>query len=73
MTTIVPHIDENEPLPKSATEALPDLTPKEELDMRVRTIKLVADLNNTPIEPNAEHQAQAVSLAKQMLDDPTRP
>ena len=71
MTTIVPYIDENEPLPKSATEALPDLTPKEELDMRVRTIKLVADLNNTPIEPNAEHQAQAVSLAKQMLDDPT--
>jgi len=71
MTTIVPYIDENEPLPKSATEALPDLTPKEELDMRVRTIKLVADLNNTPIEPTAEHQAQAVSLAKQMLDDPT--
>ena len=71
MTTIVPYIDENEPLPKSATEALPDLTPKEELDMRVRTIKLVADLNNTPIEPNAEHQAQAVSLAKQMLDAPT--
>jgi hypothetical protein len=54
--TIVPYIEENEPLPKTAVEAMPDLTPKEELDMRVRTIKLVADLNGTPLEPNKEQQ-----------------
>jgi hypothetical protein len=69
--TIVPYIEENEPLPKTAVEAMPDLTPKEELDMRVRTIKLVADLNGTPLEPNKEQQEQAVTLAKQMMDDPT--
>ena len=69
--TIVPFIEENEPLPKTATEAMPQLTPKEELEMRVRTIKLVADLNNTPIEPTKEHQEQAVALGKQMMDDPT--
>ena len=69
--TIVPFIEENEPLPKTATEAMPELTPKEELDMRVRTIKLVADLNNTPLEPTKEQQEQAVTLAKQMMDDPT--
>jgi hypothetical protein len=69
--TIVPYIEENEPLPKTAVEAMPDLTPKEELDMRVRTIKLVADLNGTPLEPTKEQQEQAVTLAKQMMDDPT--
>ena len=69
--TIVPYIEENEPLPKSATEAMPELSPKEELDMRVRTIKLIADLNNTPLEPTKEQQEQAVTLAKQMMDDPT--
>lgn len=69
--TIVPYIEENQPLPKTATEAMPELTPKEELDMRVRTIKLVADLNNTPLEPTKEQQEQAVALAKQMMDDPT--
>ena len=69
--TIVPYIEENEPLPKSATEAMPNLSPKEELDMRVRTIKLIADLNNTPIEPTKEHQEQAVALGKQMMDDPS--
>jgi hypothetical protein len=70
MTTIVPLIEENQPLPKSAVEALPELTPKEELEMRVRTIKLVADLNGTPIEPTKEHQEEATALAKQMIDDP---
>ena len=69
--TIVPYIEENEPLPKSATEAMPELSPKEELDMRVRTIKLIADLNNTPLEPTKEQQEQAVTLAKQMMDYPT--
>ena len=69
--TIVPYIEENEPLPKSATEAMPELSPKEELDMRVRTIKLIADLNNTPLEPTKEQQEQAVTLAKQMMEDPT--
>jgi hypothetical protein len=68
---MVPYIEENEPLPKSAVEAMPELTPKEELDMRVRTIKLVADLNNTPLEPTKKQQEQAVTLAKQMMDDPT--
>jgi len=70
MHEYVPDIEEDIPLPSKASEALPDLTPSEELEMRARTIKLLADLSGTPIQPNADHQAEANSLAKQMMSDP---
>jgi hypothetical protein len=66
----MPDIDEDIPLPKKATEAMPDLTPHEELEMRVNTMKLLADLTGTPISPSAEHQAQAIELAKEMTANP---
>lgn len=70
MNVIVPNIDEDIPLPASALEALPDLSPQEELEMRARTIKLIADLNNTPIEPSPEHMDTAREVAKQMMHNP---
>jgi uncharacterized protein YhaN len=68
--TVVPEIEENIPLPASAADEMPQLSPKEELDMRARTIKLLADINGDPITPSEEQKEVAQSLAKQMMQDP---
>lgn len=73
MTTnniIVPEIEENVALPKSAAEAMPELSLKESLDMHARTIKLVSDLNGTPLNPSEEDKDEARELAKQILANP---
>ena len=64
---IIPHIEEDVPLPANATEAFPELSPKEELDARARTITLIAELNKTPLYPTAEHMSQAKEIATQMM------
>jgi len=66
----VPDIDDDVPLPMRASEVLPDLSPQEELEMRVNTMKMLADLMGKPIEPTPEHEAEAYELAKQMTSDP---
>lgn len=63
-------IDEGIPLPRSATEALPELSPAEELDMRARTIKLLADLTDSPLSASDEDADTAMQLAQQMMEDP---
>jgi len=40
------------------------------LDMHARTIKLVADLNGTPIAPTEEDKDEARELAKRVLANP---
>ena len=70
MNTLLPDIEDDIPLPASAYEAMPDLTPQEEIEMRARTIKLVADLNHQPIEPTPEHIETARQVAKQMVHNP---
>ena len=70
MTTIVPTIEENVPLPKAASEAMPELSLKESLDMHARTIKLVADLNGSPIAPTEEDKDQARALVKEIIQNP---
>ena len=70
MQTLVPYIEDNIPLPASAAEALPDLTPAEELSMRVRTIKLVSDLTGQPIIPTDEEKDAAEEMARKMMEDP---
>ena len=67
---IIPHIEENIPLPAGATEAFPELTPKQELDARARTITLLAELNGTPLTPTAANVEQAKEIATQMVSDP---
>lgn len=68
--SFIPDIDDDIPLPVRAAEVLPDLTPAEELEMRVNTMKLLADLSGKPIEPTEKHQSEAYELAKQMTLDP---
>lgn len=70
MQTLVPYIDENIPLPASAAEALPELTPAQELNMRVRTIKLISDLTGQPIIPTEQDKDAAEEMAKKMMEDP---
>lgn len=70
MQTLIPDIDDDIPLPRNATEAMPPLSPKEELDMRARTIKVLADLAGAVLEPSEEHIEEATTLAREMISNP---
>lgn len=69
-----PDIEQNVPLPDSAKEAYPDLTPREELDMRARTIKMLSDLTGRPLAPDGGDRDAARRLATEMVNGgPIRP
>jgi len=68
----MPDIDDDVPLPSSAMEALPELSPTEELEMRARTIKLISDLTGVAIAPDAEQAEVAKDLARDMMTDPKK-
>lgn len=70
MLVAVPDIEENFALPANAVDALPELTPVEELNMRARTIMLLAELTGETLLPDEAGQDQARGLAKQMMQDP---
>jgi len=67
---MMPPLEENIPLPKSATEALPELTNEEELEMMANTIKLCSDLMGEEIKPTEEDIDEAKHIAKTMIADP---
>lgn len=67
---LIPDIEEGVPLPANAKEALPNLSPTEELQMRAATIKLLADLQGKPIKPGLDDVDEAHVLAKAMVSDP---
>lgn len=69
---LIPDIDDDVPLPSSATEALPELSPIEELEMRARTIKMISDLTGTPVSPDADQAEAAKDLAREMMTDPKK-
>jgi hypothetical protein len=69
---LVPEIEESIPLPANAAEALPDLQPEQEIEMRARTIKLIADITGVPISPDEDDKAAAVLIAREMMADPDR-
>ena len=67
---MVPHIEEDIALPKNAREALPEMSPEEELSMRSNTVKLISDLAGENIEPTKENMEQAEEVAKEMMKNP---
>lgn len=67
---LIPEIDESVPLPANAAEALPDLTPEAEIEMRARTIKLISDLTGVALAPDEEDMATARQIAKAHLENP---
>ena len=69
-TVVVPHIEDEIPIPKNAKEALPDLSPQEELDARTNTIKMLADIQDENIEPSEENMEEAEVLAQEMMANP---
>ena len=71
---LVPDIEEGLPLPKNASEALPTLSPREELDRIANTIKGLSDLTDTPLEFDASDVESAKKVAKELVQNPkTRP
>lgn len=66
----VPNIEDNIPLPKNARDALPELTPHQELQARTNTIKLVSDIMGESIETTPEQAMEAEKVAKEMMDNP---
>ena len=67
---LYPDIEESIPLPSSAADAMPELSPKDELDMRARTIKLLSDLSGVPLVPQMKNRDEAEHLARQMMENP---
>ena len=68
--TIIPHLEDNVPLPKNAREALPELSNEEELEMVANTIKLISDLTGEPIQTTKEDIAEAKTVAETMVKHP---
>ena len=69
---LVPDIEDSIPLPASAREAFPELTAPEEIEMRARTIKLISDITQVPIEPTNEDAETATKLAREMVENPDK-
>tara|TARA_R110002095_G_scaffold66829_2_gene56777 strand:- start:726 stop:1307 length:582 start_codon:yes stop_codon:yes gene_type:complete len=69
-TVVVPHIEDDIPIPKSAREALPNLSPQEELEARTNTIKMLADIQDENIEPSQDNMEEAEILAEEMMSNP---
>ena len=67
---IIPHVEENIPLPKNAVDAFPELSPAEELTMRANVVKLMSDLTGKPLIPTQENADQAKAIAKEMVTNP---
>ena len=67
---IVPHIEDDVPLPKDSKDAMPDMSVNEELNMRAKTIKEIADIKGENIEPGYSDVEDAEELAKEMMQNP---
>ena len=68
---MMPNIEEDIPLPKNPKDAMPELGMEEELQVRVETVKTIADLKGEPIpDANPKEQQKAVDFVKQVMTDP---
>lgn len=68
---MMPNIEEDVPLPKNAKDAMPELGMEEELQVRVETVKTIADLKGEPIpDANPVEQQKAVDFVKKVMTDP---
>jgi len=65
-----PILEEDIVLPRNASEALPDLTTEEELEVLANTIKLCADMMGEELKPEKEDLEEAKDIAKTMISSP---
>lgn len=67
---IVPHIEDDVPIPTDAKDAMPDMSVNDELNMRAKTIKEISDIKQENIEPSYSDVENAEELAKEMMQNP---
>lgn len=67
---IVPHIEDDVPLPKDSKDAMPQMSVNDELNMRAKTIKEISDIKQENIEPSYSDVEDAEELAKEMMQNP---
>ena len=71
---LVPEIEDSIPLPKNAAEALPPMSPLEEIDRTAATVKEISDLTGHPIIPDSQDIEVAREVAREIIKNPkTRP
>lgn len=69
---IVPPIEQNEPIPPNAREALPPLTNEQEIEMVGNTIKLISDLTGQPIQATQADIDEAKTVIETMIKEPEK-
>lgn len=68
---MMPNIEEDVPIPKTSKDAMPELSMEKELQVRVETIKTIADLKGEPIpDASPTEQQKAVDFVKRVMTDP---
>ena len=68
---MMPNIEEGVAIPKSSKEAMPEMSMEKELQVRVETIKTIADLKGEPIpDASPKEQQNAVDFVKRVMTDP---
>lgn len=66
----IPEIEEGIPLPQNASEALPELSAREELDGVANTLVDLADMTGTPLKFDKFDVEEGKKVAKQMIQNP---
>jgi len=70
----VPEIEEDIALPKNASEALPELSPRQELDHVAQTIADITVMTGEPLEFDPTDIEEGKKVAKELIENPkTRP
>jgi len=68
---MMPNIEENVAIPKNGKDAMPELGMEEELQVRVETVKTIADLKGESIpDASPAEQQKAVDFVKRVMTDP---
>jgi hypothetical protein len=67
---MMPPLEQDIALPKNASDALPELSTEEELEMMVNTIKLCSDIMGEEIKPTQEDIDEAKHVAKTIIAEP---
>jgi hypothetical protein len=69
---MMPPIEENIPVPKNASQALPSMSNEEEVMVRAHTIKEITDITGEEIAPDANNMQKATQMATEMIENPEK-
>ena len=69
---LMPHIEEGVPIPNNSKEALPPLNNEDQVRLRSKTYKELADLTGHDIDPTPEQREAAEKTMKEMIKNPDK-